>query len=364
MSLMRNSASALALIGMMIVGQAANAQAPASMLVDTFSYADGNLNGQNGWTNHSGNLNTLDVVSGSAIVEMRNVTALPPETATTTEDVNRALGSALSPGETWYYALKVTATDQRAATTDPIFLNYFAHFKDTGPANFRGRIWTAAGTDPTKFRFGVSSSSFTNPDTANDPDFDQNQIVDGNDLLAWQRGVGAAGATNAQGDANNDDAVDDADLAKWKQFYGGPPGTIGQVVNWGADLDFGTEYTVMVSYTADDDDSNSLLTSDGHASLWVNPTVIGDTKVTDTLSNPNIVSDLVPASYMSTIALRQGGNGPMTVAVNTLSVGSDFATVLTNLNNPPVGTASAVPEPASLAMLACGLLAMAARRRR
>jgi hypothetical protein len=363
MSLMKISASALTLLGALVGSRVANAQAPASMVVDTFTYPDGNLVTvpPTVWATHSGTAGTLKVAGNKALVEMKNG-------ANFSEDANRALGSSLSPGETWYYALKVTVTDARAATTDPIFQNYFAHFKDGGTTNFRGRIWTTAGTDPTKFRFGVSSSSFTNPDTANDPDFDQNQIVDGNDLLIWQRGLGLVGPpnpTNTLGNANADVAIDEADLAKWKQFYGTPPGTIGQVVPWSADLDFGTEYTLVVSYTADDDESNPLLTSDGHASLWVNPTVIGDAKVTDTLSNPNIISDLNPTNYMSTIALRQGGNGPMTVAVDTLSVGSDFATVLTNLNSPPATAATAaVPEPASLGMLACGLLAMAVRRRR
>jgi hypothetical protein len=353
MSLMRISARALALVGVVMVGQAANAQTPASLFVDTFSYSDGDLVGNGQWAQHSGSGDTMDVLGGKAIVEMR--------TPNLTQDVNHPLGATLSPGETWYYALKVTVTDQRPNTTDQFGTTYFAHFKDTGTFNFRGRLYTTNGTDPTKFRFALSSSSFTNPDTANDPDFDQNQIVDGNDLLAWQRGVGSEGATNAQGDANNDDLVDDVDLGKWKQFYGGPPGAIGQILNWGSDLDFDTEYTVVVSYTADDDDTNAMLTEDGFASLWVNPTSINDTKITDTISNPNVSSDLVLG--MSTIALRQGGNGPMTAAVDTLSVGSDFATVLANVNNPPTPV-SAVPEPASMAMLACGLLALAARRRR
>ena len=47
--------------------------------------------------------------------------------------------------------------------------------------------------------------------------------VDGNDLLAWQQGVGVTtGATRAMGDANRDGAVDDLDLAVWKSQSGQP----------------------------------------------------------------------------------------------------------------------------------------------
>jgi hypothetical protein len=53
-------------------------------------------------------------------------------------------------------------------------------------------------------------------------DFDQNARVDGNDFLAWQRGVGTTtGATRAQGNADFDGDVDAADLAIWRQQFGG-----------------------------------------------------------------------------------------------------------------------------------------------
>ena len=54
-------------------------------------------------------------------------------------------------------------------------------------------------------------------------DFDGNNIVNGLDLLIWQRGVGLADPNFADGDANNDGEVDGLDLAFWEQQYGGPP---------------------------------------------------------------------------------------------------------------------------------------------
>jgi fibronectin-binding autotransporter adhesin len=50
----------------------------------------------------------------------------------------------------------------------------------------------------------------------NDPDFDDNNQIDGNDFLIWQRGVGATvGVSNGTGDANIDGKVDDTDLRAW-----------------------------------------------------------------------------------------------------------------------------------------------------
>lgn len=52
-------------------------------------------------------------------------------------------------------------------------------------------------------------------------DFNNDDIVDGNDFLVWQRNSGlASGATLAQGDADGNGAVDAADLAAWKDKFG------------------------------------------------------------------------------------------------------------------------------------------------
>ncbi len=69
-----------------------------------------------------------------------------------------------------------------------------------------------------------------------DADFDNDNDVDGNDFLIWQRGLGV-GTTNATGDANASNSVNAADLAIWKAQFGLPataavgavpePGTLG-----------------------------------------------------------------------------------------------------------------------------------------
>jgi hypothetical protein len=51
-------------------------------------------------------------------------------------------------------------------------------------------------------------------------DVNSDGMVDGADLLAWQRNVGAASATLAQGDANRDRLISGADLAYIRQQFG------------------------------------------------------------------------------------------------------------------------------------------------
>jgi cytochrome c len=52
-------------------------------------------------------------------------------------------------------------------------------------------------------------------------DFDENNLIDGADFLAWQRGVGATGgAMRGEGDANVDGKVDASDLGIWTGAFG------------------------------------------------------------------------------------------------------------------------------------------------
>lgn len=60
-------------------------------------------------------------------------------------------------------------------------------------------------------------------------DFNGDGFVDGHDFLAWQIGAGT-GTTHAEGDANDDDQVNAADLAIWEAQYGtSPPSAIASV---------------------------------------------------------------------------------------------------------------------------------------
>jgi len=55
-------------------------------------------------------------------------------------------------------------------------------------------------------------------------DFDNDDDVDGNDLLIWQQGFGV-GTTHGQGDADRNGVVDGSDLTIWRTQFGGPPST-------------------------------------------------------------------------------------------------------------------------------------------
>ncbi|HEX6963800.1 MAG TPA: hypothetical protein VF175_18175, partial [Lacipirellula sp.] len=51
-------------------------------------------------------------------------------------------------------------------------------------------------------------------------DFNADGMVDGQDMLAWQRGLGTASATLAQGDGNRDRTVNQPDRAVWEEQFG------------------------------------------------------------------------------------------------------------------------------------------------
>jgi hypothetical protein len=68
--------------------------------------------------------------------------------------------------------------------------------------------------DPSEFLFATEQPTI-------DADFDNDQDVDGNDFLIWQRNNGGAGG-NGDGDADGDGQVDGDDLAAWRQRFGMP----------------------------------------------------------------------------------------------------------------------------------------------
>jgi hypothetical protein len=60
---------------------------------------------------------------------------------------------------------------------------------------------------------------FAASEPTDDADFDNDNDVDGNDFLIWQRGVGI-GNSNAAGDADGSGTVDGGDLAVWRSQFG------------------------------------------------------------------------------------------------------------------------------------------------
>lgn len=78
-----------------------------------------------------------------------------------------------------------------------------------------GSAFSVGDPQDLNFQYAQATSS-------RNADFNNNGVVDGNDFLAWQRGLGSmgAGVTKASGNANTDQIVNAADLAVWRNEFG------------------------------------------------------------------------------------------------------------------------------------------------
>ncbi len=83
------------------------------------------------------------------------------------------------------------------------------------------RNGATGGVAEIKFPFANFNADAVTPGTTDAADFDSDGLVDGEDFLIWQRNLGAIGQTDkSTGDANLDTVVDAADLDAWKTAYG------------------------------------------------------------------------------------------------------------------------------------------------
>jgi hypothetical protein len=124
----------------------------ASLMSESFSYADGDITTTSGgaWVNHSGS-GDVQMISGKAEVSMARGS-----------DVNRGFGPQ-GPAATTYACFEATVT----SFTTPVSGSgetYIAHFKNSS-TGFRCRVFVAPPAGGGHFRFGVTVSS-TNIDPA------------------------------------------------------------------------------------------------------------------------------------------------------------------------------------------------------
>jgi hypothetical protein len=275
MSVMRCGAVlCAAVIGLSIAGVAR----ATVFFTDTFSYENGQLTAHNMGANVSGGLwvthspTPEQTPTTSVILVQDGQVVLAQPSA---EDVNRNTAATLPTGSTWYYGAKVTVNDNREPLgAGPLTNTYFMHFSDGGVTNFRGRAMVTPGSTEATFKFGIVSSSSGTPPSA--------------------------------------------------------------AATWATDLNFGTEYTILVGYTAAD--SNPADAPDGFSDLWVDPSTAGSSKISDTTPNGNVTSDLTNPMNALVLRQQQAAAGPLEILVNSVSIGDNFAEVLAALS--PVAPAN------------------------
>jgi MYXO-CTERM domain-containing protein len=124
----------------------AGSMAQASLMVnETFTYPNGNLVGNDGWTAHSG--------AGSSPIQVSSGRALVVQGSGSREDDNTPLGSSLVAGQTFYAAFNViiTASGSLSGPT----ATYFSHFYQNS-STFRSRVFAIAdGASGRDFSIGL-----------------------------------------------------------------------------------------------------------------------------------------------------------------------------------------------------------------
>jgi hypothetical protein len=254
----------------------------AIFINEDFAYGDGDLTTVSGgfWAaaaNGAG-VTPVQVLDGKAIVKFD-----------ATEDVSRYTGGPeLAAGDTWYYGIQFSIADVREEGLG-FPTDYFAHFKDAGPANLRGRLYMTPGTVAGTYTLGITSSSGTlTQKWATDLQFDTTYTA----IVSY---TASLNDPRAEIPVNPSDPFDGS----------------GNMPN---------------------PDPQPLSGMDGWASLWVNPANFSSTKITDTAPATNVGNDL--RSGMDSIALRQAntsiaGTPPLfEISVDTFVLGDDFDDVL------------------------------------
>jgi hypothetical protein len=126
------------------------------------------------WSNHSGTLGQVDVLSGAVSLNQ-----------TETEDVNALLAGGPYNGPTLYasFVVNLSALPLSGAGT------YFAHFKDDGAQNFKCRVFaTVNGAATGTFRVGVANGGNTPAVIARDLELGSNYLL----VVRYETGTAVA----------------------------------------------------------------------------------------------------------------------------------------------------------------------------
>jgi hypothetical protein len=116
-----------------------------TLLSEPFSYPDGNLAGNGGWTTHSGSASDISVTGARALATEWN--------AAFDKDDNTTF-AAQSTSVPTYACFQVTIPDPGGSPKP----NYFAHLKDASATIFLARLYVLP-SGATGFTFGITVSS-------------------------------------------------------------------------------------------------------------------------------------------------------------------------------------------------------------
>lgn len=124
------------------------------------AFSDGDLVGQDGWANHSGSGEFIQVsnVATDGFITLN-------QGGGSREDANIDLGATMGAGSIWSASFDVTVLSGSSSV-------YIAHFKDGG-FGFNARVFLADPVDGGDFTFGISDTS-SSPDTTFSSDFSFN----------------------------------------------------------------------------------------------------------------------------------------------------------------------------------------------
>jgi hypothetical protein len=141
-------------------------------------------------------------------------------------DLGGGLGDGV--GETWD-----EAGGSDAGVLSEMFLLGSSNFAANSPPVTLGNAFVPGGETPLTFQYRNATTGalltgnveFVTGGVVLDADFNNNNFVDGNDFLIWQRNLGT-GNSNLTGDANGDGAVNGADLVVIRSQFGAAPPSV------------------------------------------------------------------------------------------------------------------------------------------
>ncbi len=336
-----------------LFGQLSQQASAVELLNDTFTYPDGNLVGNGGWTAVSGAGETpVQVQTGQVFLTQFNFPNISEE------DVSNPLSETQTAGQTFYYGFDVVVN--QLPDLGGVSQSYFAHFVAPGDVggslNFVARTFVGSPnvTDPTKFTFGLRTENGSSPVKFTE-DYTLGttyRVVaaydfDSGDSTLWIDPTSMASSSITEANMSIDVAVDNSGFAinAFNFRQGGSSGDTTQTID-----------NLIVATTFEE-------ALGGGGPMFT----LGDTNndgTVDTLDiDPFVLLLTDPAGYAAAfpgVDSLAVGDINMDTVVDTLDI-DPFVALLTSGSLTGAGS---VPEPSSVALVVLATVALVGFRRR